>query len=354
MLKTVGRQAEGVAAYRKAICHPAARSAKRGGASPTSRRSSSTRPTSRQWRQPSRRRRLVRRGPLPPRLRARQGDARRGPRRRGVRSLCRGQCAAAEDRSRIDPAGHRTDCRPLHRSIHCAKPSRSDRRLRGCATRYSSSACRAPDRPWSSRFCRRHSLVEGTAELPDIPALVAQSRDISRMPCSSWARRSGVSSGEEYLKRAGVQRRTQRPFFIDKLPNNWLYVPFIQLILPNAKIIDARRHPLGCCFSNFRQHFARGQAFTYDLDHLGRYYADYVRLMAPHRRGAAGPRPPRDLRADGGGHRSGGAGLARLLRARVRAAGAWSSTKPSGRCAPPARSRSGGRSIARRPRNGGL
>ena len=77
-----------------------------------------------------------------------------------------------------------------------------------------------------------------------------------------------------------MQRRTDRPFFIDKLPNNWLYVPFIQLVLPNAKIIDARRHPLACCFSNFRQHFARGQAFTYDLEHVGRYYADYVRLMA--------------------------------------------------------------------------
>src|SRR5262249_37717827 len=86
--------------------------------------------------------------------------------------------------------------------------------------------------------------------------------------------------GEEYLQRAGVQRRTERPFFIDKLPNNWLYVPFIQLILPNAKIIDARRHPLSCCFSNFRQHFARGQPFTYSLDDVGRYYADYARLMA--------------------------------------------------------------------------
>jgi hypothetical protein len=57
-------------------------------------------------------------------------------------------------------------------------------------------------------------------------------------------------------------------------------VPFIQLILPNAKIIDARRHPLSCCFSNFRQHFARGQPFTYDLTDIGRYYGDYVRLMA--------------------------------------------------------------------------
>jgi len=87
-------------------------------------------------------------------------------------------------------------------------------------------------------------------------------------------------AGEDYLKRTSVQRRTSRPFFIDKLPNNWMFVPFIHLVLPNARIIDARRHPLGCCFSNFRQHFARGQDFTYDLEDLGRYYADYVRLMA--------------------------------------------------------------------------
>ena len=86
--------------------------------------------------------------------------------------------------------------------------------------------------------------------------------------------------GREYLKRAGVQRRTDKPFFVDKLPNNWLFVPFIQLILPSAKIIDARRHPLAGCFSNFRQQFARGQDFTYDLADVGHYYADYVRLMA--------------------------------------------------------------------------
>jgi hypothetical protein len=88
------------------------------------------------------------------------------------------------------------------------------------------------------------------------------------------------AAGEEYLRRTAVQRRTDRPFFIDKLPNNWMFVPFIHLILPNAKIIDARRHPLGCCLSSFRQHFARGQDFTYDLEDLGRYYSDYVRLMA--------------------------------------------------------------------------
>ena len=64
------------------------------------------------------------------------------------------------------------------------------------------------------------------------------------------------------------------------MPNNWLYVGLIQLILPNARIIDARRHPLGCCFSAFKQHFARGQSFSYDLSDLGRYYRDYVDLMA--------------------------------------------------------------------------
>jgi len=124
-----------------------------------------------------------------------------------------------------------------------------------------------------------HSLVEGTSELPDIPMLA---RKAGGYP--NGALKLGLEErrelGEDYLKRAGVQRRTDRPLFIDKLPNNWLFVPFIQLILPNAKIIDARRHPLACCFSNFRQHFARGQPFTYDLGDVGRYYVDYVRLMA--------------------------------------------------------------------------
>jgi tetratricopeptide (TPR) repeat protein len=124
-----------------------------------------------------------------------------------------------------------------------------------------------------------HSKVEGTTELPDIPLLA---RKPGAYPASTLKldERERRALGEEYLKRAGVQRRTGRPYFIDKLPNNWLFVPLIQLVLPNAKIIDARRHPLACCLSNFRQHFARGQPFTYDLTDLGHYYADYVRLMA--------------------------------------------------------------------------
>jgi hypothetical protein len=86
--------------------------------------------------------------------------------------------------------------------------------------------------------------------------------------------------GEQYLSQTRIQRKTGRPFFIDKMPNNFAHVGLIHLMLPNARIIDARRHPLGCCFSCFKQHFARGQNFTYDLGELGRYYRDYVELMA--------------------------------------------------------------------------
>jgi tetratricopeptide (TPR) repeat protein/predicted metal-binding protein len=124
-----------------------------------------------------------------------------------------------------------------------------------------------------------HSQVEGTSELPDIPALA---RKVANYPegMAELAVERFAQLGEEYLKRTRVQRKTARPLFIDKLPNNWAHVPLIHLILPNATIIDARRHPLGCCFSNFKQHFARGQAFSYDLTDMGRYYRDYVRLMA--------------------------------------------------------------------------
>jgi hypothetical protein len=85
--------------------------------------------------------------------------------------------------------------------------------------------------------------------------------------------------GEAYLAHTRVHRKTDRPFFVDKMPNNWAHVGFIRLILPQAKIVDARRHPLGCCFSNFKQHFARGQPFTYDLNEIGAYYRDYVTWM---------------------------------------------------------------------------
>ena len=129
-----------------------------------------------------------------------------------------------------------------------------------------------------------HSLIEGTMELPDMPAIALRE---GKGVASGWVDAVVQMSadrlaelGDDFLNRTRVQRKTDRPFFIDKLPNNWIYTGLIHLILPNAKIIDARRHPLDCCFSNFRQHFAKGQAFSYSLSDMGRYYADYVRLMA--------------------------------------------------------------------------
>jgi tetratricopeptide (TPR) repeat protein len=127
-----------------------------------------------------------------------------------------------------------------------------------------------------------HSQVEGTMELPDIPALATRTGEgPQRYPTSlnDLSPDALKALGEDYLQRTRIQRKQGRPFFIDKLPNNWLYAGFIHLILPNAKIIDARRDPMDCCFSNFRQHFARGQSFSYSLEDMGRYYGDYVRLM---------------------------------------------------------------------------
>lgn len=126
-----------------------------------------------------------------------------------------------------------------------------------------------------------HSLVEGTMELPDIPAIAGKLGGIEH-----WPQRLATANadalrrmGDSFIETTRIQRKTEKPYFIDKLPNNWMNIALIMLILPNAKIIDARRHPLGCCFSNFKQHFARGQSFSYSLSDTGRYYADYVRLM---------------------------------------------------------------------------
>lgn len=124
-----------------------------------------------------------------------------------------------------------------------------------------------------------HSEVEGTTELPDMPAMARRVADYPAGLATLTATQA-AELGADYLRRAAVQRRTDRPYFIDKLPNNWAHVVLIRLILPNARIIDARRDPRACCFSNFKQHFARGQAFSYGLADMGRYYRDYVRLMA--------------------------------------------------------------------------
>jgi Tfp pilus assembly protein PilF len=132
-----------------------------------------------------------------------------------------------------------------------------------------------------------HSLVEGTQELPDIgmiaQRLADQNGDDEGAGYCKGLDKLGLEDrrriGAEYIDRTQIHRKTDKPFFIDKMPNNWQNVALIHLILPNAKIIDARRHPMDCCFSNFKQHFARGQGFSYDLADVGQYYSDYVRYM---------------------------------------------------------------------------
>ncbi len=133
-----------------------------------------------------------------------------------------------------------------------------------------------------------HSQVEGTIELPDMPRIARElavkggEKGATRFfdAVSALSRTEIRRLGEEYLATTRVHRKTDARFFVDKMPNNFLYLGLIRLLLPNAKIIDARRHPLGCCLSAYKQHFSRGQSFTYDLTDLGRYYHDYVRLMA--------------------------------------------------------------------------
>jgi len=132
-----------------------------------------------------------------------------------------------------------------------------------------------------------HSQVEGTMELADIPRLVQQlqGRDFNE----ANPLYPGVLAeldpdrlkrfGEKYIADTQVYR-TGRPFFIDKNPNNFRHIGLIHLILPNAKIVDARREAMACCFSNFKQLFASGQEFTYGIEAISRYYRSYVELMA--------------------------------------------------------------------------
>ena len=134
-----------------------------------------------------------------------------------------------------------------------------------------------------------HSEVEGTMELPDIGTIAADlggrgsgeddpAGYLPRLLALSPEERSTL--GQRYLDGTRVQRKTDRPRFIDKMPNNFLHIGIIHLILPNAVIIDARRDPMATGFSCFKQHFSRGQGFTYNLNDLGRYLNDYAKLLS--------------------------------------------------------------------------
>jgi tetratricopeptide (TPR) repeat protein len=205
---------------------------------------------------------------------------------------------AYEDRREAEAAFARYDAANRHRRALIAYDAGDitaivDRMIAALTpelfARFTGAGCDAPDpvfilgmpRAGSTlveQILASHSQVEGTSELPDIPVLSGRIADYPTGLADADARLLR-DLGERYLDRTRVLRREGRARFIDKLPNNWLHTGLIHLILPNATIIDARRHPLDCCWSNFKQHFARGQGFAYDLADLGHYYADYVRLM---------------------------------------------------------------------------
>jgi tetratricopeptide (TPR) repeat protein len=128
-----------------------------------------------------------------------------------------------------------------------------------------------------------HSLIEGTQELPNIMAI---SRDIKLIDQKNGYPDNLLKLNQSSFDELGRKyidetkwARSSKPFFIDKMPNNFFHIGLIKLILPKAKIIDARRNPMDACFSCFKQYFAKGQHFSYDLDDIARYYKDYVRLM---------------------------------------------------------------------------
>ena len=131
-----------------------------------------------------------------------------------------------------------------------------------------------------------HSAIEGTAELAEMPNLVRELGETAAHHNQSFERYvAGLPAdrlralGETYLTASRVHRRTDRPLFTDKMPNNWMHVGLIRLILPNARIVDVRRDPMACCFSNWKQLYARGLDHSNALDTMGRFYADYIRLM---------------------------------------------------------------------------
>ena len=132
-----------------------------------------------------------------------------------------------------------------------------------------------------------HSQVEGTMELPNIFALayrLDRQRLVGEEPeypgnLGDLTHGEVTRFGEEFIRDTQVYRKQGTPYFIDKMPNNFRHIGLIHMILPNAKIIDARRGAMGCCFSGFKQLFAEGQEFTYGLQEIGQYYSDYVKLM---------------------------------------------------------------------------
>ena len=127
-----------------------------------------------------------------------------------------------------------------------------------------------------------HSKVDGTQELPNIIKIAAELNSNNQKNYPEVLKELDESElsnlGKDYISET-AWARDSAPFFIDKMPNNFIHIGLIKTILPNAKIIDTRRDPMDTCFSCFKQFFARGQLFTYSLEDLGNYYTDYIRAM---------------------------------------------------------------------------
>jgi len=215
---------------------------------------------------------------------------------------------ALEDRQRYEESFQRyAQGAELRHRLHDYRPEETTAYVRRCKAlftaeffqRFAGDGNPAPDpifivgmpRSGSTlleQILASHSLVEGTMELANIPSYARELGERGTDPGATrypavladlgLAERNAL--GARFLAETRVLRKTAVPYFIDKLPNNFLHVGLIHLILPNARIIDARRHPMACCFSNFKQHFARGQNFSYSLEDVGRFYHDYVELMA--------------------------------------------------------------------------
>ena len=224
--------------------------------------------------------------PLPPVLRPGQGA--RGP-RRSTRSPLRTMRAAT--RSSAPTAA------TARRSSSSTRACRSKSARANCSQRNQDSGATAPDpifivglpRSGSTlieQILASHSAVEGTHELADIPRMVVelQGREWSfedpRYPAvlAQLQAQDFRRLGEKYLHDTRAYR-SGKARFIDKMPNNFRHIGLIHLMLPNAKIIDARREPMACCFSNFKQLFAHGQEFSYSIEDIARYYRTYLELM---------------------------------------------------------------------------
>src|SRR3984957_133686 len=194
----------------------------------------------------------------------------------------------------------------LRRSAVLYEPDANERLVQGLQNMYKAeffaaragAGCTAPDpifivglpRSGSTlleQILASHSQVEGTRELPDIQgfALELGIRELrggaAEFPhaVERLTREQLTALGQRYLDQTSPNRLRATPYFIDKMPSNFFHVGLIQLILPNARIIDARRSPLACCFANFKQHFQAGVWFSYSLEDIGRFYRSYIHLM---------------------------------------------------------------------------